>query len=206
MRTSLSRVLLTALVAAGALVVPPSAAYACSCADRTPPEYLRAADAVFTGRLVDAEVASRYERVLKFRVGRVFKGAVASYEKVSTGLNGASCGISTPQGARSLLIFADAITAKRGEPRYSANSCAGTAPASDYRPVHARFGPGAPPVVLRSPSTISPEGQPTDAVVAMTPEVRDTASVWPGLMAATLLALAGAVLAVLWRLRRPTGR
>lgn len=215
MRKSVSRILLALLIAAGVMVIPVSSAYACSCADVTPEEYLRAADAVFTGRPVASDVAEG-QRVITFRVGRVFKGAVASVEEVATEINGAACGLSTAPGAGPLLLFADATGAERGQPRYYANSCSGTGRVADYSPVSGRFGRGSAPDLLPSSATaspeaeasatVSPEAEPTAAVVAATPEVGDTSLTAQQLMSLALLGLVAAALGVGWHLCRSTGR
>ncbi len=210
MRNSLGRILIAVLVAAGALVVPASSAYACSCIAASPRAHMHHSDAVFTGRLVKVETPSDRSRiqssgdprVLTFEVDRVYKGAVASLEEVGTVADGAACGLGL-RGEGPFLVFASATEAKPGKPRYSSYLCSGTRRVADDESVPAGFGAGSPPGGMPS--------QPTDepalvAGPAASAEDADAASFSPGFMAATVLALAGAVLPVLWRLRRPTGR
>ncbi len=206
MRNGLCRILLALLIAAGVVVIPASSAYACRCVSASPPESLRAADAVFTGRLVDSEsLSDGYERVFTIRVGRVFKGTVAPVEEVASQSGEASCGLDL-HGDGPFLVFADATGSQPGGPRYFSDSCTGTRRVTERQPVPEGLVPASSTDSLPSPPTASPDAEPTGAMLAASPEVGGASSISPGLMAATLLALAGAVLAVLWRLRRPTGR
>ncbi len=214
MRNGLCRILLALLIAAGVIVVPASSASACSCAVLSPREYLRHSDAVFTGRLMSTGTSSVSVngvplRVLNFRVGRVFKGAVTSVEEVVTAYDSATCGLDL-RGHGPFLVFASGGNARPGEPRYSSSLCSGTREISDSHPVPAVLGTAAPPVSRPSEPTARPTAGPTAepaaAGVAATPEVGDSPWTAPELRSLALLAVLGAVLAVLWRLRRPTGR
>lgn len=195
------------LIAAGVVIVPASSAYACRCVPSTPREYSRASDAVFTGRLVESKVVSSGEqRVFTFQVGRVYKGAVASLEEVASLSSGvviageAACALEL-RGDGLFLVFADTTGGPPGQPRYFSDSCTGTRRVSDTHPVPGRLGPATPPDALSSPSTASPEAEPTAAAVAATPEVGDTSLTAPELLSLAVLGLVGAVLAVLWRRR-----
>jgi hypothetical protein len=165
--------LLTAglLTAAGVLVAPPASA--CSCPPLTTVEYLRIADAVFTGTLVSREVASGRPVTSSgdpalhvFTVDRVYKGEVREVQGVVSAASGASCGLEL-QGEGPFLVFAT----RAGDlpaGRYSADLCGGTAPLTaglqaeidavtgvsvepperrDPLPGEAGTGPGGPPLL-----------------------------------------------------------
>ena len=98
MRSTLLRILATALLALGVAVVAPAPlACACSCIGLTTPEALAAADAVFEGDVVatgtpkggfSAELVP-----YTIAVSRVFKGDVRARVVVRSEASGASCGV-----------------------------------------------------------------------------------------------------------------
>jgi len=80
----------------GSLVLPISAAQACTCAMGTPKDQLNRADAVFTGDIVDKR-GDLQRVVYTIEVDRVYKGQVLASQEVVTSGDGASCGITLPR-------------------------------------------------------------------------------------------------------------
>lgn len=207
MRNSLRRILLALLIAAGVMVAPASSAYACRCVPATARAQMNSSDAVFTGRLVKVETRSGdgahraewYERVFTFQVGRVYKGVVASVAEVASLSGEASCGLDL-HGDGPFVVFADVTGAPPGQPRYFSDSCTGTGRVSANHPVPAGLGAAGPPGDLPA----QPTGGRAVAVgtTALAEDADASTSASPRLVAATLLVLAGAALALLWRLRR----
>ena len=101
---------LAALLIAGTLAVPPSAAVACSLASPGPTEaeYLAMADVVFEGVVgshrdpnTGATGISSGDPVFwRFAVDREIKGTVSPVQEVASARSGASCGITFQEGAR----------------------------------------------------------------------------------------------------------
>jgi len=113
-------------VVATTLFLPLSttASWACSCAVTTPEEQADDARVVFTGRVrkvdrSDVEQGQGTIRV-RFRVGKVYKGAVDRHVEVITASNGAACGCHFKEGVR-YTVFGS----RRSEP-IPTNLCSGT--------------------------------------------------------------------------------
>jgi len=109
MKTAIS-ILISGLFTASGLMVllPTPPAFACSCASSTPEEALTRSDAVFSGKVIarhDPKAGARLRStadpiVWTFAVDRVFKGKVATQQKVISPASDASCGIAFKLGTR----------------------------------------------------------------------------------------------------------
>lgn len=142
-------------------------AHACSCTTRTDAELFRAANAVFTGMLVQTENGptptpvgagrpSGHPVTYTFAVDRVYKGRITALQRVNSGSDEASCGLPV-RGDGPYVVFANrpmASKANDAEPSLSAipltsGLCDGTRKlaAAEALP----FGPGQAPAVAPSP-------------------------------------------------------
>lgn len=101
------------LVLMAGIVVPMTAAQACSCAMGGPPQLEKWAGAVFTGEIVDrtgartvrsGQASTSGSFTYTIEVDRVFKGAVAEVQKVVAGTSGAACGVVFPKQG-SILVY-----------------------------------------------------------------------------------------------------
>lgn len=97
------------LVAAAALL-PLSAdpSWACSCAPASPRAHAADAEVIFTGTAVDVPdliLTTRY--TVQFRAAVAYKGPVRPVMRVTTMMNGGSCGYEFEEGTR-YTVFADA--------------------------------------------------------------------------------------------------
>jgi hypothetical protein len=120
------RVLVAALLLAGALVGFASPAHACSCVGTTDEAAFARADAVFVGTPVEKQVeggttfASSDPARWLFRVDRVYKGRVGSPQGVVSARDGASCGLELAIGVRALVFVRDGRADLCGGSRESA--------------------------------------------------------------------------------------
>ena len=170
---------------ATAIVVPATAAQACSCGLGTPTERLDRADAVFIGEVV-ARKGKRVEEVNEnvfiggqftytFAVERVYKGEVDVNQRVAAGVDGAACGIVLNPG-QTYLVYGTAgntLGVKAAPDEYSTHLCSGTGKATTAPAV---YGDGEPPIgapvepPLSTPTDpdldTSASAVPTSAVVA----------------------------------------
>lgn len=134
-------------------------ASACSCAQWTDDEAFAAADAVFTGALIDIQTppgdsySSTDPERFVFDVDEVFKGDAFARQSIVTARDGASCGLEI-SGPGPFLVFAftesDGITTGAADGEFYSNLCQGTrALASGAMP--STFNAGTPPVAGSSP-------------------------------------------------------
>ncbi len=156
----MKRLLVAAVVAAGALLGPASPACACDCAPLTEAQAFEQADAVFAATLVRRDepgglIRSSTDPVtLTWTVDAVYKGDAGKVQQVMTAESSASCGLEAEVGKR-YLVHADAVGG-----RLEASLCGGTRPlagaagaAGDQLTVAGRAGePPAPAPELRHES------------------------------------------------------
>lgn len=168
-----------------------STASACSCASLTDEEAFAAADAVFTGALIDVEELSQASfssidpQRFVFEVDAVFKGAAGVRQTIVTAREGASCGLEIT-GSGPFAVFAtndDYITSGAGPGELYANLCGGTRPLAESA-LPAVFGQGRRPTQV-----IAETGADSETTTWLIP-------------AAGALLVVGAVVAV-WSRRRP---
>jgi hypothetical protein len=121
-----SRLVAAVTLALGAVGATAQPCLACTCAPATPRQHARAADVVFTGRVVnivrpapDNSMGDDDVRVW-FRVGRTFKGGTRAHRVVRTNESGAACGFTFRRGAR-YTVFA-----YREKQRLTTLLCSGT--------------------------------------------------------------------------------
>jgi hypothetical protein len=172
--------------ALGAVVAGAIPAHACSCAQIPEQESFTMADAVFTGTLVSRENASESatgsssdQALLTFTVSRVYKGAAATTQRVSTQL-GCGWGL-TGEGRGPWVIFAQG-----GEQQLTTSLCSG----NREGPAALVWGLGSAP----DPGSAGPRFSRTDR--------------WQfqlAVRAVGVLALIGLVLVGVRRWRRPRG-
>jgi Tissue inhibitor of metalloproteinase len=188
----MKRVLVAAIVAAGALLGPASPACACSCAPLTQAQAFEKADAVFAATLVRRDergglVRSSTDPVtLTWTVDAVYKGSASKVQQVNTVESGASCGLEAEVGRR-YLVHADSTGG-----RLEASLCGGTRPLAGTPAVagHVAKPPtgGEPPTVDQAP------------VPAPERSVVDHSAWWPFAAAGGGVVLSALV--VFWILRR----
>ncbi len=117
------RRLVLALILAGALVpVSAQPASACSCAPLTRTEYAENADVVVTGRVRTTAYQGR-RLIARFRVMKVYKGAVRRRVEIRTASDSSACGCTFRTGKR-YTVFADRYPKRR----LSTSLCSGTKP------------------------------------------------------------------------------
>jgi hypothetical protein len=172
--------------ALGAVVARALPAHACSCAQISEQESYTMADAVFTGTLVSRENAresatgsSSDPVLLTFTVIRVYKGATATGQRVSTQI-GCGWGLGG-EGRGPWVIFAQG-----GEQQLTTSLCSG----NREGPAAVARGRGSPP----DPGSAGPQFSLTDR--------------WQfqlAVRAVVVVALIGLVLVGVRRLRRPRG-
>lgn len=141
---SLSAGLLAATLALG--VAAP--AQACSCAQSTPRDYVKRADAVFTGTVSRATKSGSTLRY-SVSVGRVYKGELTTATvRLRTGAQQSACGLGRLPADRRYVFFA----AARGA-TYASGICEGTAPATKdlVGRVQRMLGEGRPAVAQEVP-------------------------------------------------------
>ncbi len=137
------RLLVLALLACGAVVVPSAPALAAGCpepAKKTLQKQTMAADAIFTGTVTHRRVDGD-NRVYTVTVERVYKGDVPAETTVSTPRRAAQCGLRLDEADYVFLA-----TGKDAE--LTADSRGGTAAATDdhLKQVERLLGPGQPAV------------------------------------------------------------
>jgi hypothetical protein len=102
------RALLALLVSAGLLVLTPSPSWACSCAVARPGQQAELADTVAAGT-VDWTATDGQIRRYQVSVEKVYKGAAARTEKLTTNANEASCGLGDLATGKRYLFFIDGV-------------------------------------------------------------------------------------------------
>lgn len=187
--TALAAMGLSAVIVPLVLVVGAGTAFACTCVVASDQDHYDWADAVFEGTLVDVQqppqkpvMSSMDPMTLTFEVGTVYKGDVATTEKVATVSSAPSCGLDL-QGEGPYLVFAttDGNT-------LSASICGGTRPVADGTPA---FGPGSPPNgAPPSPAPAAGEPQATESTGTPPPDGSlPPAGLFAGAAALVLIAL-----------------
>ncbi len=177
-----------ALVVAFLTVGGVGTAFACSCADRTPQERMRDADAVFTATAasvrVDEKMLDGGQVTAALHADHVYKGASSREIEVVTQAQSAACGFDFVVGRR-YLIFA-----RSAEAGLTTTLCSGNrdVPAGD-RPLRPSaqtdgFAPLEPELItaLGTPRRPDPTQRPDDAPTATAtqrPESTPTATVRP---------------------------
>ncbi|SEH02005.1 VPLPA-CTERM protein sorting domain-containing protein [Nonomuraea solani] len=171
------------------LILPVQAAGACSCAQRTPQQYVADAETVFTGTVthvrVDEPMLNGGRVVATLRADHVYKGEQPAEVQVVTHAQSAACGYHFAQGAR-YLVFARAENAE-----VSTTSCDGNqqVPAGDE------------PLRQEPPELIAALGTPK-RVVAAPPAPEATNWTGPAVIVLVAAALAGLALVRRRRKRR----
>nr|SBO95168.1 hypothetical protein BN4615_P4684 [Nonomuraea gerenzanensis] len=118
-------------LAASILAGLSTAAHACSCANLTPAQAVRHADAVFTGTVTGMREAGGLgrPRVFTFRADQVYKGAPAAGFTLTTSADSASCGYAFERGGRYLVFAAAASSGPVVEGvELSSHLCSGNVP------------------------------------------------------------------------------
>ncbi len=95
-------------VAASLVAIPARPSWACSCAAASPRAHAADAEVIFTGTAVDVPdliLTTRY--TVQFRAAVAYKGPVRPVMRVTTMVNGGSCGYEFEEGTR-YTVFADA--------------------------------------------------------------------------------------------------
>ena len=182
------------------IVLPGSAAQACSCAIGTPTQSANRADAVFFGEIVDRTRTPSEPQGSPWlttnssytvAVERVFKGEVYAEQVLLAGGNGASCGIMLPASG-SVLVYGTKAPGGEGSPmQYATWSCSGT---EMTRSVPAALGEGDPPIG----SSTSGYG----SQLTITPDADKDTNALPIVVGAVTVALLAGLAVVAWR-RRP---
>jgi hypothetical protein len=120
------RVVAAVGLALGTVVATALPCFACTCAAATPRQHARAADVVFTGRVVkivrpapDNAIGDDWMRV-RFDAGLTYKGRARAGRVVRTNESGAACGFRFRRGKR-YTVFA-----YRHKGRLETNICTGT--------------------------------------------------------------------------------
>jgi hypothetical protein len=137
------RALLALAVCLGLLVLTPSPSWACSCAVSAPRQQVQAAGTVAAGT-VDWTATDGQTRSYQVSVDRVYKGAAARTEKLTTSASEASCGLGDLATGTRYLFFIDGV--HPGAMRVGL--CGGTAAYDDAlaRQVEAVTGPPGRPL------------------------------------------------------------
>lgn len=188
--------LVVVTVFAALLVVPSGRAWACSCAQASPAQAVRAADVVFRGVLEHLQPpgglvsSSEDPTTYTFGVSEVFRGAATTTTDVRSPQSGASCGVEGLRPGREYVVFAQA----RGEQMWM-ELCGGTDLAASglVADVQEITGPGHPPV---QPGLV-------DEAAPLPGQHADPGGTgWLLLGSGLALALGGALVVVLFRRRR----
>jgi hypothetical protein len=113
-----------AALAAAAVLVPASAASACSCAQTSENVRYRQSTAAFIGRLVEVrEVEGEYgAAIFRYRVGVSYKRRLREFVKVRGNTMSPTCGLPTEEGQRYALYL------YREDGRWRSNLCLVTTP------------------------------------------------------------------------------
>ncbi|MGH3588244.1 MAG: hypothetical protein ACRDQ0_18210 [Pseudonocardia sp.] len=151
------RLLVLLLAAVSAMLVAPTAAYACSCVSDQLSELVDADDVVVRGTIESRDVkgfsfpvmSSGDEVVYRMTVEHVYQGTVGQVIEVQSVRDSVSCGIEVDVGGAYVVM-----AAPHGG-KLHANLCGGTGQASpEYlAEVERTLGPGAPP----DPSIAAPD-------------------------------------------------
>lgn len=150
----IGRAAVVLLVLLAGIVVPTTAAQACSCAMGKPPELMKWPGAVFTGEIVDRTGQRKVKSgqayapgsfTYTIEVDRVFKGAVAEVQKVVAGRSEAACGVVFPKDGP-ILVYGHTgkglATGQVAPDEYWTGLCSGSSTTST---APASYGEGAPP-------------------------------------------------------------
>ena len=190
------------LVLMAAIVVPTTAAQACSCAMGQPQQLMKWADAVFIGEVVDRTGARTVKSgqaygpgsfTYTIEVDRVFKGAVGEVQKVVAGTSGAACGVVFPKEGP-ILVYGHTgkgvSTGQVAPDEYWTGLCSGSSTTST---APAAYGEGTPPPT--SAGYLSTATQ-TDPDVDTTSSAVPVGAVVAGAAAVALALIAGLVFLV----------
>ena len=209
----LARVAIVFAVLLTTIVLPGSAAQACSCAmpstESPHQQYMKWADAVFTGEIVDKRpikpllvgplgpIPSAYT----IDVDTVYKGEVFDQQTLLAGGSAAACGTSFPSSG-AVLIFGTEVRDKPGDTtparqspiRYSTHLCSGSEVLEPAQPTD-DLGEGFAPIGAE------PAAAPTDVTIDS-----DDGAGWvtPVVLAGVAAALLTGLAIAVWR-RRPSG-
>lgn len=117
------RVLIVLAAALGALFLTPSVALACSCAQTSVVDQVRAAQTVVDATLA-WESTNEVDTTYGIAVHAVYKGAAASFEKLHTSASMAACGLGDLTTTKRYLFFI------RGEHpgQMNVDACGGSVP------------------------------------------------------------------------------
>ena len=157
MRYAVRVVLLLAVAAAG-VVLPGTAAQACSCVMAGAAQQLEWADAVFTGEIVDKGAIGSEpvddlvgsSRTFTFNVDQVFKGKVDGTATVRTASNSAACGIDLPSSGDALVF---ASKSQGDDETLTTGLCSGTRTIKSGEAIPAALGAGESPSEQTQTST-----------------------------------------------------
>lgn len=194
--------LLFLVLAAALVVIPSTAAWACSCASVPTHESVAHADLVVRGTPgAPRDVGDGVEYLVT--VAEAFKGTAPPVVTVRSATDGNTCGIDVVPG-REYVLFAN----ERGG-TFRAGLCGGTAPATDglVGQVERVTGAGVPAAQVATPSSAGPTStRPPQAADPLTPAAvdrMDEAISAPALVGlGVLVAVAACVGVVLVRRRR----
>jgi hypothetical protein len=190
-----------ALVLLGALVLAtlgawsnPTPAFACDCARISMSRALEQADAVFRGTVVSLDAVGHGDDArtdIRFRVDTVFKGTAYAEQVVATSRADRGCGLPVAVDSTWVVFALEGIegTGDDAVNRLITSSCSGNIASADAPAV---LGRPRPPLPGRSDR----EEQATSTDRALSSGLRVV-----GVVGLTLVVLAGAGLAVLWRTR-----
>ena len=206
MRRAVRVVMLLAVVSAS-LVLPGTAAQACSCAMVSEEDVFSGIDAVFLGTIQSRERAHQRWSGNAIPIGgrvtytvdvdRVFKGHVKTPVQIVAGGDGASCGISF-HSHEPILFYAYEIKPRGGRdaPTLATNSCLPSRTMANPLHMPEFLGAGEPPAG-KPPltSTLTDDGAGDQSFL--------TAGQTVALGVALGVLLLGAVGAAVWYLRRP---
>ncbi|MFL6182174.1 MAG: hypothetical protein ACJ73J_07660 [Actinomycetes bacterium] len=191
--------MLLAVLCAG-IVLPGTAAQACSCMMGDENQYLDWADATFAGEIIDREVVIRdgwdgsagTHIIYTLSVDRVYKGDVPDVVKLRAGGQGSACGISFGRTG-TLLVYALAAKGDASDPvpQYSTSLCSGS---------HKLSGP--PPETIGSDPPVA--ARPAfDSHLTVTPDEGAGAGVAVAVGAGAVAVVIAAALGVWFWRRRP---
>jgi len=119
----MKRVLVILLLAAGMVLVSPSVALACSCAQTSVAQQTKDADTVVGGTL-EWVADNGIDRTYSVAVDQVFKGIAGLREKVHSPADEASCGLGELATDKQYVFFVNG----KHPGRLTATLCGGTAP------------------------------------------------------------------------------
>ena len=177
------RTLLVLAVAAGILVLTPTASWACSCASVPTATQVRHADTVVDGTL--KWIASNgMETTYSVSVDQVFKGKAAAREKLIGPADEAACGLGSLATNERYLFFID------GEHpgRMTVNSCSGSGPYDVKTAAEVEAVTGVPGGPIAPPDVSTPIDKDMDAGTSWFPVIGSSLAV--GLVLGGLLLLA----------------